>query len=129
MAAPSNAKLPVRGTIGSRFGTPRQEGGTWKGLFIRASQGSEVHAAANGRVVFADTMRGFGNLLIIDHGGSYLSIYGNNDTLLKQEGDAVSNGDVIATVGSNGVSGESGLYFELRYRGQPMDPLRWIGAR
>ena len=129
VAVPSNARLPVHGAVTNRFGSPRQEGGSWKGLFIRASQGSEVRAAASGRVVFADTMRGFGNLLIVDHGSGYLSVYGNNDRLLKQEGDTVSGGDVIAAVGSSGSSGESGLYFELRYRGQPIDPLKWIGAR
>ncbi len=129
VSVPTNARLPVRGTVAARFGSPRAEGGTWKGLFIRASQGSEVRAAANGRVVFADAMRGFGNLLIVDHGGGYLSVYGNNDRLLKQEGDTVNGGDVIAAVGSSGSSGESGLYFELRYRGQPIDPLKWIGAR
>ena len=129
ISVPTNARLPVRGTVAARFGSPRPEGGTWKGLFIRASQGSEVHAAAGGRVVFADAMRGFGNLLIVDHGGGYLSVYGNNDRLLKQEGDSVNGGDVIAAAGSSGSSGESGLYFELRFRGQPIDPLKWIGAR
>jgi septal ring factor EnvC (AmiA/AmiB activator) len=82
-------RLPTRGSISNRFGTPRQEGSTWKGLFILASAGSEVRSIAGGRVVFAEWMRGFGNLLIVDHGGSYLSIYANNDSLLKQVGDEV----------------------------------------
>ena len=76
-------RLPVRGTVTGRFGKPREGGGTWRGLFIRSESGAPVKAVANGRVVFAEWMRGFGNLMIIDHGGSYLSIYGNNESLLK----------------------------------------------
>jgi len=118
--------LPARGAVTNRFGTARQEGSTWKGLFIRAGAGSEVKAIAGGRVVFADWMRGFGNLLIVDHGDSYLTIYGNNDSLLKQVGDTVRGGDTVASVGNSGGNPESGLYFELRHQGQPLDPLKWV---
>jgi septal ring factor EnvC (AmiA/AmiB activator) len=122
-------RLPTRGLVSNRFGGARQEGSTWKGLFIRASQGSEVKAIAGGRVVFADWMRGFGNLMIVDHGGSYLSIYGNNEALLKQTGDSVRGGDTIAAVGNSGGNPESGLYFELRHQGQPLDPLKWVNLK
>jgi septal ring factor EnvC (AmiA/AmiB activator) len=122
-------RLPTRGVVSNRFGGARQEGSTWKGLFIRASAGSEVKAIAGGKVVFADWMRGFGNLLIVDHGGSYLSIYGNNDALLKQVGDAVRGGDTIASVGNSGGNPESGLYFELRHQGQALDPLKWVSLK
>ena len=122
-------RLPVRGTVGNRFGAARQEGSTWKGLFIRAGAGSEVRAIAAGRVVFADWMRGFGNLMIVDHGGNYLSIYGNNDALLKQVGDSLRGGEVIASVGNSGGNPESGLYFELRHQGQPIDPLKWVSLK
>ena len=122
-------RLPARGTVTNRFGSPRQEGSAWKGLFIRASAGSEVKAVAAGRVVFSDWMRGFGNLLIVDHGSQYLSIYGNNDALLKQVGDTVRGGDTVASVGNSGGNPESGLYFELRYRGQPIDPLKWVNLK
>lgn len=122
-------RLPVRGVVSNRFGTARQEGSTWKGLFIRADQGSEVKAIANGQVVFSDWMRGFGNLLIVDHGGKYLSIYGNNEAVLKQSGDTVRSGDVIASVGNSGGNPESGLYFEIRYQGQPQDPLKWVNLK
>ena len=121
--------MPARGVVSNRFGSPRQEGSTWKGLFIRAGAGSEVKAIAGGRVVFADWMRGFGNLLIVDHGSSYLSIYGNNDALLKQLGDTVKGGDTVASVGNSGGNPESGLYFELRHRGQPLDPLKWVNLK
>lgn len=122
-------RLPVKGTVTNRFGGPRQEGSTWKGLFIRSQVGSEVKAIAGGRVVFAEWMRGFGNLLIVDHGDSFLSIYGNNDALLKHVGDSIRGGDTIATVGNSGGNPESGLYFEIRHQGQPVDPLKWASLK
>jgi septal ring factor EnvC (AmiA/AmiB activator) len=122
--------LPVRGEIVSRFGTPRAEGGAvWKGMFIRSGDGGEVHAVADGQVVYADWLRGFGNLMIIDHGDGFLSVYGNNQALLQQAGDAVHAGDAIATVGNSGGNPESGLYFELRHQGRPFDPIRWVSLR
>jgi len=122
-------RLPVRGTVSGRYGTPRDGGGTWRGLFIKAGPGSEVKSVAGGRVVFAEWMRGFGNLLIVDHGDSYLSIYGNNDSLLKQVGQAVKGGETVATVGNSGGNPDSGLYFELRHQGQPIDPMKWASLK
>jgi septal ring factor EnvC (AmiA/AmiB activator) len=98
-------------------------------LFIRSASGQEVRAVAAGRVVFAEWMRGFGNLMIIDHGQSYLTIYGNNEALLKQVGDSVGTGDAVATVGNSGGNPDSGLYFEIRYRGKAFDPLRWVSLK
>ncbi|MCS6785696.1 MAG: peptidoglycan DD-metalloendopeptidase family protein [Thiobacillaceae bacterium] len=119
--------LPVAGEIIARFGQPREGGGpSWKGLFIRAPAGREVRAVASGRVVFADWLRGFGNLLILDHGGGYLSLYSNAETLYKQVGEPVRAGDVIATVGNTGGQEQTGLYFELRRQGRPFDPLSWV---
>jgi len=118
--------LPVRGNIANRFGAAREDNGiSWKGLFIKASEGEEVKAVATGHVVFADWLRGFGNLLIVDHGGGYMSLYGNNQTLLKKTGDDVKAGDAIAAVGNSGGNPESGLYFELRHQSKPFDPLAW----
>lgn len=123
-------RLPVRGELSNRFGSPRSDGGvTWKGLFITARAGEEVRAVAAGRVVFADWLRGFGNLLIIDHGGAYMSLYGNNETLYKRVGETIQGGDPIATVGNSGGNADSGLYFELRHEGKPLDPLRWVDMR
>ena len=120
-------RLPVRGELAGRFGTPRAAGGTpAKGVFIRAPEGEPVRAVAPGRVVYADWMRGFGNLLIVDHGENYLTIYGNNESLLKQTGDPVTLGESLATVGASGGNEETGLYFELRHLGRPFDPLRWV---
>lgn len=118
---------PVRGELIGRFGAPRSGGGTsWKGVFIRADVGTEVRAVAAGEVVFADWLRGFGNLVVVDHGGEFLTIYGNNDALLRTNGQRVSSGEVLARVGSSGGGGESGLYFEVRRQGQALDPLKWI---
>lgn len=123
-------RLPVRGDVVGRFGTPRAEGGpSWKGIFIRGAEGEEVRAVASGRIVFADWMRGFGNLLIVDHGDSYLTIYGNNESLLRRPGDAVRSGDPIATVGRTGGNDAAGLYFELRHQGRAIDPLSWVSLR
>jgi len=122
--------LPTRGELANRFGTPRQEGGTtWKGVFIRAQNGAEVKAIAPGRIVFSDWLRGFGNLAIVDHGDGYLSVYGNNESLFKAVGQPVKPGEVIASVGNSGGNPETGLYFELRHLGQPLDPLRWVGLK
>ena len=121
-------RLPITGTITGRFGAAREEGGaTWKGIFIRAGEGTEVKAVAAGTVVFSDWLRGFGNLLIVDHGDDFLSVYGNNQALLRAAGNEVRNGEAVATVGSSGGIADSGLYFELRHRGQPFDPIKWIG--
>ena len=121
-------RLPVKGTLAGRFGRPRAEGGTnWKGVFIRAAEGAEVKAVAGGAVVFSDWLRGFGNLLIIDHGDDFLSVYGNNESLLAAVGANVKGGDPIATVGNSGGNADSGLYFELRHQGQAFDPLKWAG--
>ena len=123
-------RLPLKGDVASRFGAPRAEGGTtWKGLFIRAAEGTEVHAVAPGKVVFSDWLRGFGNLLILDHGDGYLSIYGNNQSLFREAGQVVKSGETIAAAGNSGGQGESGLYFELRHQGQPFDPLKWASLR
>jgi septal ring factor EnvC (AmiA/AmiB activator) len=118
---------PVRGEVTERFGTPRADSGlSWRGLFIQAPAGREVKAVAAGRVVFADWLRGFGNLLIVDHGDGFMSLYGNNETLMSQVGEPVRGGDTVATVGATGGNTASGLYFELRYQGKPFDPLGWL---
>lgn len=123
-------RLPVKGEIAGRFGMPRAEGGaTWKGVYIRAAEGAQVQAVAAGRVVFADWLRGFGNLLILDHGDGFLSVYGNNESLLLEAGENAAAGAAIATVGNSGGNPQSGLYFELRHQGQAFDPLKWASLR
>ena len=119
-------RMPVRGELMASFGARRADGPSWKGLFIKASEGSEVKTVAAGEVIFADWMRGFGNLLIVDHGGQYMTIYGNNQSLLKRPGDKLKAGDLIATVGNSGGNEQSGLYFEMRHQGRALDPAAWI---
>lgn len=122
--------LPVKGDIANRFGDERKDTGvSWKGLFIKSSEGSEVKSVAGGTVVFADWLRGFGNLMIVDHGDGYMSLYGNNQALLKNVGEEVKGGDTIAAVGNSGGNEEPGLYFELRHQSKPLDPLRWSVVR
>ena len=118
-------RLPVAGSIAGHFGERRSEGTTWRGLFIKAAPGQAVHAVADGRVVYADSLRGFGNMLIIDHGGSYMSIYGGGDSLTKAVGTQIRAGDTVATTGSTGNLGDSGIYFEIRHQGQPLNPTSW----
>jgi septal ring factor EnvC (AmiA/AmiB activator) len=123
-------RLPVAGELAGRFGAPRGPAlAEAKGIFIRAPEGRPVRSVAGGQVVYADWMRGFGNLLIVDHGEAYLSIYANNESLLKQVGDPVAPGETIATTGASGGSEETGLYFELRHLGKAFDPLRWVKPR
>ena len=119
-------KLPVKGELMASFGARRADGPNWKGLFITAAEGAEVKAIAAGEIIFADWMRGFGNLLVVDHGGQYMTIYGNNQSLLKRPGDKLKAGEVIATVGNSGGNEQSGLYFEMRYQGRAIDPSSWM---
>lgn len=122
--------LPVRGDVVNRFGSTREDSGiSWKGLFIRAAEGSDVKSVASGRVVFADWLRGFGNLIIVDHGNGYMSLYGNNQAVLKHVGDEVNGGDAIALVGNSGGNESNGLYYELRRQSKPFDPLSWSVLR
>ena len=119
--------LPVAGEVLNKFGTPRPDSDVlWRGLQLRASSGQPVKSVAAGRVVFADWLRGFGNLMIIDHGNGYMSLYGNNETLYKQVGDLLRGGDTIAAVGNSGGNEDYGVYFELRHKGEPMDPISWV---
>lgn len=119
-------RLPVRGEVINRFGAARTDTGvSWKGLFIRANEGSEVKSVATGQVVFADWMRGFGNLIVIDHGNGYMSLYGNNEALFKSNGQHVLAGDTVATVGNSGGNANSGVYYELRHNSVPFNPMDW----
>lgn len=123
--------MPALGKIVGKFGQARAnvsgKSTAWKGLQIQAKQGSDVLACASGQVVFSDWLRGFGNLIIIDHGDGFLSIYGNNESLYKSVGDRINRGDTIASVGNTGGEDKPGLYFELRHNGRPFNPLPWIG--
>lgn len=120
---------PARGDIAARFGARRRLGKmAWRGVLIRAEEGEKVRAVYHGRVAFADWLRGFGLLIIVDHGNGYMSLYGHNQSLYKSVGEWVDKGDVVAAVGSSGGRSTAGLYFEIRHNGVPDDPLRWCRA-
>lgn len=122
--------LPVRGVVTNRFGALHADSPVqWKGLFVKSASGQPVKAIAAGRVVFADWLRGFGNLLIIDHGDGYMSLYANNETLYRQVGDVLHGGDTVAAVGNSGGNEDFGLYFELRHQSKPFDPMSWMATR
>lgn len=121
---------PTKGKIVRRFGsTDRLARTRWNGMLIAASEGREVTAIHHGRVVFADWLRGFGLLIIIDHGHGYMSLYGHNQTLYRSPGDWVNPNEVIASVGNSGGQKQAGLYFEIRKDGKPQNPQQWILAR
>jgi len=119
-------RWPVKGQVMARFGTDRPEGGVWRGVLLRAAEGASVQVVAAGTVVYANWLRGFGNLIIIDHGQQYLSVYAYNQSLLKQIGDAVQAGETIALAGSTGGQVDSALYFEIRHRGSAVDPVQLL---
>ncbi|MCL6415006.1 peptidoglycan DD-metalloendopeptidase family protein [Aestuariirhabdus sp. Z084] len=120
---------PVKGKLSHRFGSSKGNKLRWNGIYISARAGSAVNAIHHGRVVFSDWLRGFGLLLIVDHGNDYLSLYAHNRSLLKDMGEWVNAGEQIATVGNSGGQQRNGLYFEVRYRGKPQNPLRCCLAR
>ncbi|EPJ82220.1 MULTISPECIES: murein hydrolase activator EnvC family protein [Pseudomonas] len=127
--AEAKGKLPwpVDGRLLARFGEARGDDArsTWDGVMINAAAGSQVHAVHGGRVVFADWLRGSGLLVILDHGNGYLSLYGHNQSLLKQAGDVVKAGEAISTVGNSGGQEATALYFAIRQQGRPSDPAQW----
>lgn len=123
----SSLLWPADGRVLHQFGQPRADGRlTWQGVLIGAEQGAEVRAVYHGRVVFADWLDGMGLLLIVEHGDGYMSLYGHNQALLKEVGQAVASGDAIAEVGDSGGQATPGLYFEIRKNGAAMNPSSWI---
>ena len=105
------------------------DGRSSQGLLIGAPAGSTVQAVANGKVVFAEWMSGYGLLCIVDHGDGTMSLYANNDGLLRDAGSSVKRGDAVASVGNSGGQGVTALYFELRRNGRPVDPHIWLQKR
>jgi septal ring factor EnvC (AmiA/AmiB activator) len=122
--------LPVEGRILAHYGDPKNVGDVrWKGVFLAAEEGREVSAVFRGRVAYADWLRGFGMLMILDHGDGYMTLYGHNQSLAKTVGDWVEAGQAIASVGNSGGNKQSGLYFEIRHQGEPRNPLQWCRVR
>ncbi len=120
---------PVSGSLLTAYGGKLPDGRSSTGILIGAPAGTAVKAVADGTVVFAEWMTGYGMLLIVDHGNGYMSLYAHNDGLLKSVGNTVRRGDTVASVGSSGGQGRSGLYFELRQNGSPVNPTTWLQRR
>jgi septal ring factor EnvC (AmiA/AmiB activator) len=122
--------FPVAGKIINMYGSSRNKGKLrWQGVFISAAEGEPIHAIHHGRVVFSDWLRGFGLLLIINHGDGYMSLYGHNQSLYRQAGDWVATNEIISTAGVSGGQEQAGLYFEIRKSGKPTNPTSWCTAR
>jgi septal ring factor EnvC (AmiA/AmiB activator) len=125
-AALGTTNLPLQGNLLAGYRGTMPDGHQSQGLLIAGNAGAQVHAVRAGRVAYADWLKGYGLLLIVDHGGGWMTLYAFNDALLKNAGDEVQSGDAIATVGSSGGQGRPALYFELRKDGQPADPTTWL---
>ena len=120
-------RYPIKGKLRHAYGESRKLGKMrWKGLFIKGREGQDIRTIAPGKVVFADWIRGYGLMIIIDHGDNYMSLYGHNQGLYKEAGDAVQENEIIAALGNSGGSPELGVYFELRHNGKPIDPKGWF---
>ena len=118
--------LPAKGQLLRMFGRIRQGQIKWKGIIIRGQVGSPVVAVHQGKVLYADWLRGFGLVTVIDHGDGFMSLYGHNQALLKQAGDIVDAGETIALLGQSGGQANPNLYFEIRHKGQPVNPTAWL---
>ena len=126
-ASMRNLPMPAKGELAGRFGVPREGSGTpWRGWFIETAAGADVRAVATGQVVWADWLRGFGNLLILDHGDGYMTLYGHNEALFPAVGATVAAGENVAQAGASGGAEKPGVYFEIRYDGRAIDPAPWF---
>ncbi|MBQ4834258.1 peptidoglycan DD-metalloendopeptidase family protein [Pseudoalteromonas sp. MMG010] len=123
----SKGKLnwPTKGRLKHKFGQRKHAGIDWKGVLISADTGAKINSVQNGQVVFADWLKGFGWVIVIDHGEGYMSLYGHTQTLLKDVGDMVREGETVALVGQSGGQSSSGLYFEIRHKGRAVNPVSW----
>ena len=120
-------RYPIKGRIRHNYGESRNLGKMrWKGILISGREGQDIRTIAPGKVVFADWIRGYGLMVIIDHGNSYMSLYGHNQGLYKEAGDTVKNNEIIAALGNSGGNSELGVYFELRHKGKAINPKKWF---
>jgi septal ring factor EnvC (AmiA/AmiB activator) len=122
-------KWPARGKLKNTFGAVREGDLRWQGWLISTPSGTDISAVHHGRVVFSNYMRGFGLLVIIDHGNSFMSLYAHNQELMRETGDWVQSGDIVAQAGNTGGLINPALYFEIREKGLPVNPKIWLGNR
>ncbi len=117
---------PIKGRVLHQFGGHRSGQLRWKGMLIQAAEGDEIKALSHGQVVYSEYLKGYGMVMVIDHGRGFMSLYGHNQALLKAVGETVTKNEVIALAGRSGGQKRSGLYFEIRYQGKPQDPRKWL---
>ena len=122
-------KWPLKGRVAHSYGSPRSGELRWEGWLISAKAGAAINAVHNGRVVFSNYLRGFGLLIILDHGDGYMTLYAHNQELLKDTGDWVQSSETVARAGDTGGLSKPALYFEIRKQGKPADPKSWLGSR
>ena len=120
---------PLKGKVAHSFGSTRSGSLNWDGWLISAQIGEPVAAVHDGQVIFSNYMRGFGLLIILNHGDGYMSLYAHNEELLKDTGDWVLSNETISRAGDTGGLNKPALYFEIRKKGQPADPKKWLGKR
>ncbi len=120
---------PLKGKVAHSFGSTRSGSLNWDGWLISAQIGEPVAAVHDGQVIFSNYMRGFGLLIILNHGDGYMSLYAHNEELLKDTGDWVLSNETISRAGDTGGLNKPALYFEIRKKGQPADPKKWLGRR
>jgi len=118
---------PTKGKTTHKFGQKRNSRLRWKGITIVGREGQAVNAVHHGKIVFSDWIKGFGLVLVVDHGQGYMSLYGHNQALLKKSGDNVAKNEQIALLGQSGGQSISSLYFEIRHKGKAVNPQRWFG--
>ncbi len=120
---------PVQGDILQGYGEKRLAGVSSRGILIAAPEGSKVKAVADGQVIYADWLKGYGWVIVLDHGNGVMSLYGHNQTLLKKPGEAVNASEAVALVGASGGQAQAGLYFEIRQKGTAINPVTWLQKR
>ncbi|GAA67624.1 MULTISPECIES: murein hydrolase activator EnvC [unclassified Pseudoalteromonas] len=116
---------PSKGKLEHTFGQRKHGGIDWKGVLIGAKEGTNINSVHNGQVVFADWLKGYGWVIVVDHGEGFMSLYGHAQTLLRDVGDMVREGETLALVGQSGGQASSGLYFEIRHKGRAVNPVKW----
>jgi septal ring factor EnvC (AmiA/AmiB activator) len=118
--------MPAKGSLRKMFGRFRQGQIKWKGIVINGTAGDSVIAIHHAKVLYSDWLRGFGLVTVLDHGDGFMSLYGHNQALLKQAGETVQAGEAVALLGQSGGQNRPNLYFEIRHKGKPIDPVRWL---
>jgi septal ring factor EnvC (AmiA/AmiB activator) len=116
----------LNGSLMQRFGQSRQGGISSRGILIQGSEGDAVKAIADGQVIYADWLKGYGWVIVLDHGAGFMSLYGHNQNLLKQPGARINEGETIALAGMSGGQASAGLYFEIREKGEAVNPMQWL---